>query len=92
VIGIVLRFLRWERAPLLSLALAIISTLFILATYEVYTSLDGALAPIEIFVVQVLAFVCLFVMPLPPFLHWLRAGRRPALKIAAETKAPEAGS
>lgn len=70
--GIALRLLPWRRSPLASLVLAILSTGFILGTYLVFSDTNTSLE-IEVFLLRVFCIVMLFVVALPPFLHWAMA-------------------
>jgi hypothetical protein len=76
IAGLVLRFLRWNRAPLASLMLSIMSTSFILTTFLIYSMTGNADDSVEVVVLQALCILGLFVIPLPQFLHWLLARRK----------------
>jgi hypothetical protein len=65
--GVALRLLPWRRAPLASLALAIASTGFVIATYLIFSSSTNSL---ETLFLQVVSIAMLILVSLPPFLHW----------------------
>ena len=73
--GIAFRFLAWRHAPRASLVLAAISVLFIIATYAIFSDTGRSDDSIEVVFLQALCILCLFVVSLPPFLHWLLARR-----------------
>jgi hypothetical protein len=73
VAGVILRLLRWRRAPLASLFLAVLGAGFIIATYLVFSDTSTSPESIEIVFLQVASLVLLVVVALPPFLHWAMA-------------------
>jgi hypothetical protein len=76
--GIVLRLLRWRHASFASLLLSAVSAAFLVATFVIYSQTGHGENSIEVVLLQALCIVGLFVIALPPFLHWLFAKRRPA--------------
>lgn len=78
VAGIVLRLLQWTYAPLASLLLSIASAGFLIATLLIYSQTGNGENSIEVVLLQGLCILGLFVIALPPFLHWLLAKRRPS--------------
>ena len=70
IIGVMLRLLRWRRAPLASLALAVLSTGFIIATYLIFSDTNTTPDSIEVVFLQGCCIVLLLIVVLPPFLHW----------------------
>jgi hypothetical protein len=72
-IGIILRYARWQRAPLASVVLAILAAVVIVIGYQLMLdclqpddSEDRQLA-------LVFSIVGLIVIAVPPFLHWWKA-------------------
>lgn len=74
--GIFLRIVRW---PVGSLLLSIIAAGFLLATFLIYSRTGNPPDSIEIVILEGLCILGLFVVALPPFLHWLLARRRAAV-------------
>ena len=70
IIGVMLRLLRWRRAPLASLALSVLSTAFIIATYLIFSDTNTSPDSIEVVFLQGCCIVLLLLVALPPFLHW----------------------
>lgn len=86
--GLFFRFVPWDRAPQASLGLAIVSVTFILATVLIYSDTDTATDSFEVVLLQGNCILGLFVLSLPPFLHWynapgpvMAAGVTPAAKV-----------
>ena len=73
VLGIMLRLLPWRKAPLLSLALAVLSTGFIIATYLIFSDTNSTPDSIEVVFLQGCCILLLLLVALPPFLHWAMA-------------------
>lgn len=71
--GIVMRLLRCQQAPRASLVLAILGAGFVIGTYLVFSDTGHSDNSIEIVVLQACCIALLFVVPLPPFLHWAMA-------------------
>lgn len=71
--GIALRLFPSPQAPLASLGLAIVAVGFVIVTYLVFSDTGHGSDSIEVVVLQGLCLVYLPLVPLPPFLHWLRA-------------------
>jgi len=71
--GVLFRFLPWPHAPLASLFLAVLSVLFIIATYLVFSDTGNGSDSIEVFVLKACCIMMLPVVALPPFLHWWNA-------------------
>lgn len=70
IIGVMLRLLRWRQAPLASLALSVLSTAFIIATYLIFSDTNTTPESIEVVFLQGCCIVLLLLVALPPFLHW----------------------
>jgi hypothetical protein len=71
--GIFFRIVRW---PLGSLLLSAIAVGFLIATFVIYSRTGNAPDSIEIVLLEGLSILGLFVVALPPFLHWLLAKRQ----------------
>ena len=71
--GIMLRVLRWRRAPLASLVLSILAAGFVIATYLVFSDTNTTPDSIEIVFLQAASLAMLVLAALPPFLHWAMA-------------------
>lgn len=71
--GIILRVVRWKRAPLASLFLSILAAGFVIATYLVFSDTNTTPDSIEIVFLQAASLVMLVLVALPPFLHWAMA-------------------
>ncbi|MDB5522678.1 MAG: hypothetical protein JWM58_441 [Rhizobium sp.] len=85
--GFFFRFLSWNKAPLASLGLAVVSVAFLIATFLIYSQTGNADDSNEVVLLQGICILGLFVLALPPFLHWMLARPRPA---SATTKIPRA--
>jgi hypothetical protein len=59
--------LRW---PLASLSLAILSAGFLIATFLIYSRTGNGADSFEVVLLQGLCILGLFILSLPPFLHW----------------------
>ena len=70
VIGVMLRLMHWRRAPVASLALSVLSTAFIIATYLVFSDTNTTPDSIEVVFLQGCCIVLLLLVALPPLLHW----------------------
>jgi hypothetical protein len=68
--GVMLRLMRWRQAPLASLALSVLSTAFIIATYLIFSDTNTTSNSIEVVFLQGGCIVLLIIVALPPFLHW----------------------
>jgi hypothetical protein len=77
--GVMLRLMAWSRAPLASLGLAVVSVLFIMLTYFVFSDTGNGSDSIDIVMLQAGCILGLLVAALPPFLHWSMARPKPAL-------------
>ena len=84
--GIMFRLMAWRRAPLASLVLAIISVLFVMLTYVVYSDTANGSDSIEVVMLQAGCIIGLLVVALPPFLHWSMAKTKPALPVPQPEK------
>lgn len=73
VVGVMLRLLSWRRATLASLALAVLSAGFIIATYWIFSDTNTSSDSIEVVFLQGCCIVLLLLVTLPPFLHWALA-------------------
>lgn len=73
LVGICLRLARWSRAPLASLALAMLSVAFIIFTYYVFSNTKTSSDSFEVVLLQGCCIVLLLLVALPPFLHWAMA-------------------
>lgn len=85
--GVLFRLMPWSRAPLASLGLAILAVSFVMLTYLVFSDTGNGGNSIEVVALRGVCIVYLFLIALPPFLHWLRAKPTPAIP-----QTPEAGS
>lgn len=82
-----LRFSRFAIAPTISLVVSVAGFILVLACYWVFAGVfNDELAPR--FILMFVAFVSLFAICLPPFLHW-RASRQPAATASAHPAKPE---
>jgi hypothetical protein len=81
VAGIILRLLPWKHAPFAGLLLSIASAGFLIATFVIYSQTGNGENSIEVVLLQGLCILGLFVIALPPFLHWLFARRRPSADL-----------
>jgi hypothetical protein len=86
VAGFVLRFMRWEKAPLASLVLSIVAVAFNLSTYAIFSQTQDSLLSLDLLLLHVGCVVGLFIVVLPPFLHWLRA--KPGARAIVTAPAP----
>jgi hypothetical protein len=75
--GIVLRLMRWNRARLASLVLAILGASFVIGTYLVFSDASTSDDSFELVLLQGCCIVLLLLVALPPFLHWALA--KPAI-------------
>lgn len=73
VMGTILRVIRWKQARLASLALAVLSTGFIIATYLIFSDTNTTSDSIEVVFLQGCCILLLLLVALPPFLHWVMA-------------------
>ena len=73
--GFFFRFVPWSGAPLASLGVAVLSAMFIIATFAIFSRTSNSDDSMEVMLLQVVCILCLFVLSLPPFLHWLKAKR-----------------
>ena len=76
-IGVILRLLRWRRAPLAGLCLATLGAGFIIATYLIFSDTGTTAESIEVVFLQVASLILLVIVALPPFLHWALARPEP---------------
>jgi hypothetical protein len=74
-IGIVLRFARWEKAPLASLVLSIFSTIILVFGYQLLLDSFSLDARDDRQLSLVLSIAGLLIVSLPPLLHWWKAGK-----------------
>lgn len=72
MIGILLRFAHWQKAPQASLALCIVATGFIFIAFVMYSGVLNSNFIVENGIVGILALLTLLVVALPPLLHWRR--------------------
>jgi hypothetical protein len=84
-VGVMLRLLAWQRATLASLALAVLSTGFIIATYLIFSDTNTTLDSIEVVFLQGCCIVMLLLVALPPFLHWALA-KPPSVRSVTEAE------
>jgi hypothetical protein len=84
--GVLLRLLPWPRAPLASLGLAIAAVAFVILTCLVFSDTGNGGDSIEVVVLHGVCILYLFLIALPPFLHWLKAKPEPIVP-----QAPRAG-
>lgn len=77
VAGIILRLLRWRRAPLAGLCLAVLGAGFIIVTYLIFSDTGTTPDSIEVVFLQVASLILLVIVALPPFLHWAMARPEP---------------
>jgi hypothetical protein len=85
--GVLFRLMPWSRAPLASLALAMTAVGFVILTYLVFSDTGHGGDSIEVVVLRGVCIIYLFVIALPPFLHWVKAKPEP---VASQT--PRTGS
>jgi len=88
IAGFFFRFIGWHRAPLASLCLSVVSVVFILTTYLIYTQTSDSDRDIDTLILQGTGALSLLIVSLPPFLHWMSASR--TLPIAAPATASPA--
>ena len=86
IAGFLFRFVRWQKAPLASLVLSILSLAFILGTYAIYSQSQSDMESADMILLQAGSFVGLFLVVLPPFLHWNMA--KQGHQTAAATSPP----
>ena len=79
IAGVMLRLAHWDRAPLASLFLAVLSVGFIIGTYFVFSDTNTSDNSIEVVFLQGCCIVALLVVALPPFLHWVMSKPQPAI-------------
>ncbi len=70
VIGILLRFARWQKAPQASLALCIVAAGFIIIAFVMFSGVLNSNFIAENSIAGILALLILLVIALPPLLHW----------------------
>ena len=75
IAGFFFRFLPWDAAPRASLVLAGFSAIYILFTYVTLSSPFDSDEELESAAMIGAGIISLFVLSLPPFLHWLAAGK-----------------
>ena len=85
--GVLFRLMPWSRAPLASLALAVTAVAFVIATYLVFSDTGHGSESIEVVALRSVCIAYLFMIALPPFLHWLKAKPAPVV-----VRTPPAGS
>jgi hypothetical protein len=73
IVGVILRLMRQTWITLASLALSIASVGFIILTYYVFSDANTTSNSIEIVFLQACCIALLFLVALPPFLHWALA-------------------
>jgi len=73
IVGVMLRLTRWRQAPLASLALAVLSAGFVIATYLIFSDTNTTPDSIEVVFLQGSCIALLLLVVLPPFLHWAMA-------------------
>jgi hypothetical protein len=79
IAGVMLRLAHWDRSPLGSLCLAVLSVGFIIGTYFVFSDTNTTENSIEVVFLQGCCIVALLTVALPPFLHWVMAKPQPAI-------------
>ncbi|UVC08357.1 hypothetical protein IHQ71_24940 [Rhizobium sp. TH2] len=79
IVGVMLRLAHWDRAPLASLFLAVLSVGFIIGTYFVFSDTNTTDNSIEVVFLQGCCIVALLVVALPPFLHWVMTKPQPTI-------------
>ncbi|MGV3552954.1 hypothetical protein [Rhizobium sp.] len=79
--GVLLRLIPWRNAPRASLAVAIVSLILTAITYWVFSDLDHARYGTELLILRAACILHVLIIALPPFLHWLKAGRAPAIAL-----------
>ena len=87
VAGLVLRFVPWARASLASLVLSIVALVFNLGTYGIFSRIQSGLHSLDLLILQSGCVLGLFIVVLPPFLHWLHA--KPAGSAAMPPRAAD---
>lgn len=83
--GLALRFMRWGGAPKASLLLSILSAGFVILTYWIFSKTGNPSDSIEVVILQGICILLLFVVSLPPFLHWLIPRRKAVTVSVKET-------
>jgi len=73
LIGLVLRFSRWQAAPTLSLVLAVLATIVVLLTHLMGATTINSGDSEELGILFLLSALGLGVVALPPFLFWRKA-------------------
>jgi hypothetical protein len=86
IAGFFFRFIQWRRAQAGSLAVSILSLAFILGTYAIFSQTQDGINTVDIIILQAGCLLGLFIVVLPPFLHWYMV--RPQTGISASAKAP----
>jgi hypothetical protein len=79
IAGVMLRLMQWNRAPLASLCLAVLSVGFIIGTYFVFSDTNTTDNSIEVVFLQGCCIVSLLAVALPPFLHWVMTKPQPTI-------------
>lgn len=79
IAGVMLRLARWDRAPLASLCLAVLSVAFIIATYFIFSDTNKSANSIEVVFLQGCCILALLAVALPPFLHWVMTKPQPTI-------------
>lgn len=84
--GVLFRLMPWPRAPLASLGLAVTAVAFVILTYVVFSDTGHGSDSIEVVALRGACIIYLFLIALPPFLHWVKAKPQPVIPPA-----PKAG-
>jgi len=74
-VGIILRYARWQGAPIASLVLAILSAAVIVVGYQLMLDSLGPDDTDDQQVAMVFSVLGLILISVPPLLHWWKAGK-----------------
>jgi hypothetical protein len=70
IAGFIFRFIKWDKAPIASLCLSIVSTACILGVYAIFSQTNNSSDSVDMLILQAGSILSLFIVALPPFLHW----------------------
>jgi hypothetical protein len=78
IAGFFFRFINWDRAPIASLGLSIVSTACILGVYTIFSQTNNSSDSVDMLILQAGSILSLLIVALPPFLHWFTTRQTPA--------------